>query len=40
MMEKLIPSTQGEAQTLFVRRMTASEYETLQGFPENWTLID
>jgi hypothetical protein len=26
--------------TLFVRRMLATEYEALQGFPENWTLVD
>jgi hypothetical protein len=39
-MEKHIPSTVGEVQTLFVRRMMASEYEKLQGFPENWTQID
>ena len=40
MMEKPILSTQEEVQTLFVRRMMASEYEELQGFPPNWTLID
>ena len=38
--EKRTPSTPVEAQMLYVRRMTASEYETLQGFPENWTLVD
>lgn len=37
---KPIPSTQEEAQMLYVRRMLPSEYERLQGFPENWTLID
>lgn len=37
---KLTPLTQEEAQMLFVRRMLPSEYERLQGFPENWTLID
>ena len=39
-MEKPIHLTQEEAQILFVRRMTALEYEALQGFPENWTLVD
>lgn len=39
-MEKPIPLTQEEAQMLYVRRMLPSEYERLQGFPENWTLID
>lgn len=33
-------STQGAAPTWSVRRMLASEYERLQGFPENWTLVD
>lgn len=40
MTEKPIHSTQEEAQMLYVRRMLPSEYERLQGFPENWTLID
>ncbi len=40
MMEKPIPSIQEEVQMLYVRRMLPSEYERLQGFPENWTLID
>ncbi len=39
-MEKHIPLIPEEAQTLYVRRMLPSEYERLQGFPENWTLID
>ena len=39
-MEKPIPLTQEEVQMLYVRRMLPSEYERLQGFPENWTLID
>lgn len=33
-------STPEEAQTLYVRRMLPTEYEKLQGFPENWTQID
>ena len=32
--------TQEEARTLFVRRLLPSEYEKLQGFPENWTATD
>jgi hypothetical protein len=40
MMEKPTLSIQEEAQTLYVRRMMASECEQLQGFPKNWTLID
>ena len=36
----LTPSTPEEVPTLYVRRMLASEYERLQGFPENWTDID
>jgi len=39
-MEKLTPSTPEEALMLYVRRMLPSEYETLQGFPKNWTLVD
>ena len=31
---------QEEALMLYVRRMLPSEYETLQGFPKNWTLVD
>ena len=38
MMAKHTRLTAEEVQTLFVRRMMASEYERLQGFPENWTL--
>ncbi len=38
--EKPTPLTQEEVQMLYVRRMLPSEYERLQGFPENWTLID
>lgn len=37
---KRTPSIQEEAQTLYVRRMLASEYEALQGFPTNWTDVD
>jgi len=37
---KHTPLTQEEAQTLFVRRLLPSEYEKLQGFPENWTATD
>ena len=40
MMAKHTRSTAGEVQMLFVRRMMVSEYEVLQGFPKNWTLID
>lgn len=40
MTEKPTPLTQEEVQMLYVRRMLPSEYERLQGFPENWTLID
>ena len=39
-MEKHILATPGEVPMLFVRRMTPSEYERLQGFPESWTLVD
>jgi hypothetical protein len=39
-MAKLTPLTQEEAQMLFVRRLLPSEYEKLQGFPENWTATD
>ena len=38
--EKPTPLIQEEAQTLFVRRMTPSEYEKLQGFPKDWTAVD
>jgi hypothetical protein len=38
--EKPSHLTHVEAQTLYVRRMLASEYEVLQGFPENWTLVE
>lgn len=37
---KPTPSTAEDHRTLFVRRMLASEYEALQGFPENWTDVD
>ena len=40
MMERHTLSTQEEVQMLSVRRMLPIEYERLQGFPENWTLID
>jgi hypothetical protein len=33
-------STLAEVPTWSVRRMMASEYEVLQGFPENWTDVD
>ena len=33
-------STHEEVQTSFVRRLLPSEYEKLQGFPENWTATD
>jgi hypothetical protein len=39
-MGKPIRSIQEEVRTLYVRRMMASEYEVLQGFPENWTLVE
>jgi len=39
-MEKPTPLIPEEVQMLYVRRMLPSEYERLQGFPENWTLID
>ena len=34
------PSTAEEARTLFVRRLTPSECESLQGFPKGWTAVD
>ena len=37
---KPTPLTQEEARMLFVRRLLPSEYEKLQGFPENWTATD
>lgn len=40
MMEKVLPSIPEEARMLFVRRMSPSEYERLQGFPSNWTEVD
>ncbi|GAB4175237.1 MAG: hypothetical protein Fur006_05510 [Coleofasciculaceae cyanobacterium] len=40
MMEKLGHLIQEAAQMLSVRRMTPSEYEKLQGFPVDWTLVD
>ena len=39
-MEKRILATQEEVPMLYVRRMTPSEYEKLQGFPVGWTLKD
>jgi hypothetical protein len=39
-MEKPTHWTQEVAPTLFARRMLPSEYEKLQGFPENWTATD
>lgn len=36
-MEKPGHLTEEGVQTLYVRRMLPSEYEILQGFPENWT---
>jgi hypothetical protein len=38
--EKLGLLTQEEEVTLYVRHMTPSEYEKLQGFPEEWTQVD
>lgn len=40
MTEKLGRLIQEVAQMLSVRRMTPSEYEKLQGFPPDWTLVD
>ena len=40
MMEKATPSTPEEVPTLFVRRLTPSECERLQGFPPGWTEIE
>ena len=40
MTEKLTRAIQEEAPTLYVRRMLPLEYERLQGFPDNWTLVD
>ena len=40
MTEKHILATLEEAPMLFVRRMLPSEYEKLQGFPQNWTQVD
>ncbi len=40
MMEKLIHLTQEEREMLYVRRLTPSECEILQGFPPGWTEID
>ena len=40
MMEKPTRWIPEEVQMLSVRRMTPSEYETLQGFPKGWTAID
>lgn len=40
MTEKLTLAIQEEAPTLFVRRMLPLEYERLQGFPDDWTLVD
>lgn len=40
MTEKLGRLIQEAAQMLSVRRMTPSEYEKLQGFPADWTLVD
>lgn len=39
-MEKHTPAIQEEVQMLFARRMLPLEYERLQGFPDNWTLLD
>jgi hypothetical protein len=38
--EKPTRSIQEAVPMLFVRRMLPSEYERLQGFPENWTATD
>lgn len=40
MTEKLGRLIQEAVQMLSVRRMTPSEYEKLQGFPVDWTLVD
>jgi len=40
MTEKRTRSTQGEVPMLYVRRMSHSECEKLQGFPVGWTEID
>ena len=40
MMEKRILATPEEAPMLYVRRMLPSEYERLQGFPQDWTQTD
>lgn len=40
MTEKLILAIQEEAPMLYVRRMLPLEYERLQGFPDDWTLVD
>ena len=40
MTKKLGRLIQEAAQMLSVRRMTPSEYEKLQGFPVDWTLVD
>lgn len=39
-MVKLGLLIQGEEVTLSVRRLTPLEYERLQGFPVDWTLVD
>jgi len=39
-MENRTRLTLEEAPILYVRRMLASEYEALQGFPETWTDVD
>ncbi|MCA0458503.1 MAG: DNA cytosine methyltransferase [Chloroflexi bacterium] len=39
-MGKLGHLTPEEAEMFSVRRMMPLEYERLQGFPENWTLLD
>lgn len=37
---KPIHATLEEAPMLYVRRMLPLEYERLQGFPDDWTLVD
>lgn len=39
-MDKLGPLIQEEEVMLYVRRLTPSEYEELQGFQQGWTLLD
>ena len=38
--ERLTHAIQEEAPMLYVRRMLPLEYERIQGFPDDWTLLD